>query len=210
MRSLNHEVHWEVWGVCEGMFSGCETFLCLLPRAPLAEQCYWHNNGGFAVNTNVQKCQSADIYLLSQARHCDCKRWVGGSGCQFIQIRFYVFLSIIYFDGLEFIIGIRKPEKVKWFPNSFCLIFQTLRRCNCVYQSRMPAAMQWLSKGWYYNHSNWHHDDSALSKPRHLGFATSAHSSAPKTIARLLLIKPSGVAYSLMIYSMRLMYSFGL
>ena len=116
-------------------------------------------------------------HLLPQARHCDCKRWVGGSGCQFIQIRFYVFLSIIYFDGLEFIIGIRKPEKVKWFPNSFCLIFQTLRRCNCVYQSRMPAAMQWLSKGWYYNHSNWHHDDSALSKRRHLGFATSAQRS---------------------------------
>ena len=62
MRSLNHGVHWEVWGVCEGMFSGCETFLCLLPRAPLAEQCYWHNNGGFAVNTNVQKCQRADTF----------------------------------------------------------------------------------------------------------------------------------------------------
>ena len=57
-------------------------------------------------------------YLLSQARHCDCKRWVGVSGCQFIQICFYVFLSITLMV-LNFSSGFGTPRKLNDFQTPF-------------------------------------------------------------------------------------------
>ena len=143
-------------------------------------------------------------YLLSQARHCDCKRWVGRSGCQFIQIRVYVFLSITLMV-LNLSSGFGTPRKLNDFQTPFvwfskpCVAVTVCINQGCLQQcSDYPRVDITISvsvyycititvpKGGYYNHSNWHHDDSALSKRRHLGFATSAYSSVPKTIARLL------------------------
>ena len=47
----------EKYEVCAKECAEAEKPFCaFLPRAPLAErQCYWHNNGVFAVNTSVQK-----------------------------------------------------------------------------------------------------------------------------------------------------------
>ena len=93
-----------------------------------------------------------------------------------------------------------------------CIWFSALCVCDCVYQSaglqqcrdypRVDITISvpvyycftiTVSKGGYYNHSNWHHDDSALSRgPQTLGFC-----KASGTIARsiILQISPSCVVY---------------
>ena len=93
-----------------------------------------------------------------------------------------------------------------------CIWFSALCVCDSVYQSgglqqcrdypRVDITISvsvyycitiTVSKGGYYNHSNWHHDDSALSRgPQTLGFC-----KASGTIARsiILQISPSCVVY---------------
>ena len=93
-----------------------------------------------------------------------------------------------------------------------CIWFSALCVCDSVYQSgglqqcrdypRVDITISvsvyycitiTVSKGGYYNHSNWHHDDSALSRgPQTLGFC-----KASGTIARsiTLQISPSCVVY---------------
>ena len=56
VKSFNHGVHWEVWGVCEGMRRGRAGFLCILAASPIGrEAALLAIQWVFAVNTSVQK-----------------------------------------------------------------------------------------------------------------------------------------------------------
>ena len=204
-KNFNHSGSLRIMSrVCEGMCAR-ESFLRFFAASTIAA---WQRLRigrevrGFAGNTSVQKCQTQ---ICRNAKHkCiempntimkKCKTslvcrnglcwWVVSSEFCFNQYMISMLTGILVVS---------------------CIWFSALCVFDCVYQSgglqqcrdypRVDITISvsvyycitiTVSKGGYYNHSNWHHDDSALSR----GPQTLAFCKARGTIARSIILQIS-------------------